>query len=94
MTRKDAALLASRALALYLFAWALNDLSYVPQTVISLRHNASVLYTNNYWRTYYSVALLEHLLRTIALFITAVWLYRCGQAFFLPSQDVAPESGQ
>jgi hypothetical protein len=96
MTRKDAVLLASRALALYLIAWGLNDLSYVPQAVLSFRHNTSVLYTNSYLRTYYGLALVVHVLRSIALFVAAAWLYRCRgrvQAFFLPPETSASLDG-
>jgi hypothetical protein len=90
MTRKDAVVLASRAFALYLIAWGLSDLTYVPQSLLSLRHHSSVLFTNDYWWTYYSVALLFHVVRIAALFVTAGWLYRCGhrvEAFFLPSEE-------
>ena len=96
MTRRDAILLASRALALYLIAWALNDLSYLPESVLSFRHNTSVLYSNNYLRTYYGVAIVVRVLRSTALFLTAAWLYRCGgrvQAYFLPVEPSALADG-
>lgn len=92
MTRRDAVILASRALALYLFAWGLNDLSYVPQTVVSLRHHYSVLSSNDYWFSYYGLELLVRIGRLAALFVTAAWLYACGprvQRFFLPVDETA-----
>lgn len=93
MTRRDAALLASRALALYLIAWALSDLTHLPQSVVSLRHHASVLFTNDYWAYYDTIGFCFLLLRITALFLAAAWLYRCGpgvEAYFLATADVAP----
>jgi uncharacterized membrane protein len=87
MTRKEGVLLASRAFALYLLCWALSDLTYVPQTLLSLRHHSSVLITRDYWSAYYGVELTFRIVRIVALFGVASWLYRCGRRvedFLLP----------
>jgi uncharacterized membrane protein len=89
MTRREALLLASRALALYLLCWALTEVTYLPQRLFSLTHRSSVLISRDYLSTYDLVGLWFHALRIVALFATAAWLYRGGapvEAFFLPPE--------
>jgi hypothetical protein len=95
MTRRDAILIASRAFALYLICWALTDVTYLPQTVFSLRHHSSALITHDYLWTYYRVEAVFRLIRILALFVTATWLLKGSKGvedFFLPTKVVnAPE---
>lgn len=90
MTRKDAVLLASRALALYLLCWGLSDLSYLPQRFLSLGHHSLALIGHDYAATYYALEFAFGIVRIVALFAVASWLYRCSesvQALFLPSNE-------
>jgi len=89
MTKREAVLLASRALSLYLLCWGLNDLSYVAQPLFSLVHHSRVAASRDYLWGYYVVDLAFHAIRIIALFATAGWLYKCSprvEGFFLPSE--------
>jgi hypothetical protein len=94
MSRKDAVVLASRALALLLVLWALTDVSYLPEYVHSLIHHSnqeSVLTPHGYWFYYYLVRLASLLVRIVGYSIAARWLFKGGprvEELFLPS---APE---
>ena len=95
MTKKEAVMLASRALALYLICWGLSDVIYLPQLALDLQrhwHRSSVLMPD-YWWTYYRVGMVMHLVRILALFAAAGWLLKCGktvQRFFLSSEAAEP----
>jgi len=82
MSKRDAVVLASRALALYLICWALTDMSVLPQLVIALRHHTGVLGTHDSWWDYYHVELTFYVVRIVALFLTAEWLIKCGDGVF------------
>jgi hypothetical protein len=41
MTKRDAVVLASRALALYLICWALSDITHLPQIILEFRHHGT-----------------------------------------------------
>jgi hypothetical protein len=87
MTRKEAVQLASRALALYLACWGLSDLTFLPESLISIHHHYDSLTGPNYWVAYYGLASIFRLVRIVALFAGASWLYkgRKGvQEFFFP----------
>ena len=96
MTRKEAVLLASRALALYLVCWGLTEVTFIPQVLLSLRHSlalASGGYTR-YTRAYDSVALTFYVVRAVALFATAGWLYKCGsrvEGFFFGTEPATED---
>ncbi len=96
MTRRDAVVLASRALALYLICWALNDVTALPQLVIALRHHTGVLGTHDSWWDYYRVESTFYVVRIVGLFLTAEWLIKCGDGvyrYFLGSGRAAdPEA--
>ena len=90
MTKREAVVLASRALALYLICWALSDVTHLPQVVFSFRHHSSVLVTHDYWWNYYRIELTFYLVRIVALFVTAGWLIKPGEGiyrYFFPSEQ-------
>ena len=91
MSKREAVLIVSRAVALYLLCWALSDLTYLPERLFALSHHAvehGVIVTNYYYRNLDILSLAALLVRIAALLIAAAWLYKCGprvEAFFLPS---------
>jgi hypothetical protein len=89
MTRREGLSLASRAFALYLLCWGLSEVTYLPQRLLSVTHHSSVLISSEYWSKYDLVGLSFHILRIVALFGTAAWLYRGGvgvEGFLLPPE--------
>jgi hypothetical protein len=87
MTKRDAVVLASRALALYLICWGLNELTILPQVIFQFRHHGSTAAHDYLWN-YYRIELTFYIVRTVALFIAAEWLIKCGPGvhkYFLPS---------
>jgi len=90
MTRKDAVLLVSRALARYLMCWGFSELTYVPTFLYSLIHHMSqhsVLATADYFTDHDALALALLMFRIVTLVIVAAWLYTCGptaQGYFWP----------
>ena len=89
MTRKEAVQLASRALALYLACWGLSDMTYLPENIISIRHHYNSLAGPDYWVEYYGLAIIFRLVRMMALFAGASWLYKGGkqiEKFFFPDE--------
>jgi hypothetical protein len=90
MTKREGILLTSRALTLYLLCWGLSDLTYLPQELLSARHHYG---THDYWFTYYGIELSFRIVRIVALFAAAMWLYSCGkqvEAFFFPQEPADP----
>jgi hypothetical protein len=91
MSRKDAAVLASRTLALLLIVWALADVFYLPEYMYSfLRHlhEESVLSAaHGYWYYYYLIRLGFLLVRIVGFSLAARWLFNSGpkvEKLFLP----------
>jgi hypothetical protein len=82
MSRKDAVVLASRALALLLSVWALSEMSYLPQGIHSfLRYfnqEPGASNATQYWRHYYLIALGFLVARILGLSLLAKWLYKGG----------------
>ena len=80
MTRKEALLLISRAIAIYLLCWAVDALTYLPERLFAFAHHASLngLVSENYLRNYYFVGLALLFVRIVALFALANWFYQCG----------------
>lgn len=92
MTKREGLLLASRAFALYLLCWGVSEVTYLPQLVLSIKHHSSVLISEDYWSRYYLVDFAFHILRIVALFATASWLYRCSprvESYFLPPEKAS-----
>jgi hypothetical protein len=68
---------------------ALSDITYMPQTILSLRHHSSVLAGQDYFWTYYRVEATFRLIRIVALFIAATWLMKAGpsvESFLMPEK--------
>lgn len=95
ITREQAALIASRAIAAYLLFWAFDDLTLMPHMLLPVAHymheTGSVLGANTrppettYFLRYYVLDLLGDVLRIAVLLMAARWFYRCGpriQNFF------------
>ena len=93
MNKKDAVLIASRALAMYFFWWALDAASYLPERIVSLSHHAadySVLTGPGYFRELYLFSVIANGVRSIVLLVLAIWFYKSGPTisnFLLPVQD-------
>jgi hypothetical protein len=91
VSRKEAILLVSRALALYLLCWTFSELTYVPSSLFSLTHHMSqhsVLVTGDYFTDLDVLSLALRVFRIVTLFGIAAWLYFCGpsaQAYFWPA---------
>jgi hypothetical protein len=80
-------------LTIYLLCWGLSDLTYLPQELLSVRSHYGA---HDYWLTYYGIELTFRIVRIIALFAAAIWLYSCGKQvedFFFPHEtEVAEQS--
>ena len=100
MSRKELLLMASRALSLLLLAWALIEMTYLPERAFSLSHHASersVLVSEDYWTSYYLVITILLLVRIIALLIAARVFWKSGprvQSFFVAHSELNETSEQ
>ena len=93
MSRSDAVVLVSRALALHFLTWALTELSHLPTSALLIRHYldpSSVLTSGAFWRNYEVVAGMFILVRMVVLSAAAVLFFQCGprvQRLLLPGAD-------
>jgi hypothetical protein len=84
MSRKELALLASRALALFLVSWAFAEVTYLPERLFALSHHlnqSSVLMAllgQDYCSSYDLIVTVFVLLRVLGLLLAAVLFWRCG----------------
>jgi hypothetical protein len=94
MSKKDALLLASRTLALLLAVWALTEVSYLPESLLSFFRyrdqepgsSTAILY----WRHYHLITLGFLVTRIAGFSLMARWLYKGGsdvKQLFLPSES-------
>ena len=97
MSRKEAVLLVSRALAIIQFVTALLDISYLPERFISLYHHERVVSvlatagTDTYFQTLDRVGMVFMLMRIAGLLILTVVFWNCGSWFervLLPKQEI------
>jgi hypothetical protein len=94
ISRKDAVKIASRVLAIYFFAWSLDNATYLPTELLNIFHHAgegSVVIGSGFWLKYYSSGLLLTLMRIVLLTGAGWFFYKCDndiQAFLLPLPDV------
>jgi len=99
MSTQEAVRIVSRAVAIYFLAWALSDISYLPQMIYSFFHyvnSAGAFGTSAYYRDHDSIMLAFHAVRIVVLFIAAQWFYRGGPSvhnFFL-NQSQAEETAE
>jgi hypothetical protein len=84
MSRREAILLVSRALAVMQLIGVLFEVTYLPERFLSLQHHAtgpSVLSVSSYdvfWAGYYRVAIGALLLRILIGLLLAVVFWNCG----------------
>jgi hypothetical protein len=82
MSRKDAAVLASRALAVLFIVWAFSEASSLPERVHSFIHymDGNPVSTTfiEYRRHYYLISLGFAVIRVVGFSLLAAWLYRGG----------------
>jgi hypothetical protein len=81
MTREDAAIVASRSLAMRMAVWTLVELTELPEWLLSLMHHLgqqSVLGTRDYWTSYYSVVLALHVIRVLVTSLAGAWFWKGG----------------
>jgi len=84
MSKREAILIVSRAVALYLFVWALDDLTYLPGRFLLIRH-----WAGEAWHSYDMINLEFTIFRAVALLGAALLFYECGprvEAFLLPEE--------
>jgi hypothetical protein len=82
MSRKDALVLASRALALLFSVWALGEASYLPERLHSFLHymdgEPGPSTFLDYRRHYYLITLGFLVIRVVGYSLLARWLYGGG----------------
>ena len=86
MSKNEAVSIASRAVALYLFIWALDAASYLPERLVPLPHQ-----TTDFWHSYNMLRLAFGVVRVVGLFGAALF-FEGGQraeSFFLPAEQQA-----
>jgi hypothetical protein len=97
MSKKEALLLASRAFALLLIAWATFEITYLPVHLFELFHymsRRSVLQQHDYLTSYYLLLTVFNVLRAILLIVAAAAFWNCGpriEALF--SNQQGPREG-
>ncbi len=96
MSRKEAVLLVSRALAIIQFVAALLDISYLPERFVSLSHYERIgsivaaTETDSYFQALGRVGIAFMLVRIAGLLVLAVIFWNCGPWFetvLLPKRD-------
>jgi hypothetical protein len=101
MTRKEAVLLVSRALAIFQLICALMELTYLPVRFISLHHHTSRINVlgpsgyDDFWSSYYCVDIAFLLVRVIIYLVLALVFWKCGplvEYFLLPKSDDQEQS--
>ena len=86
MSKREAILIVSRAVALYLFVWALDNLTYLPGRFLLIRH-----WTSEGWHSYDMLNLEFTIFRAVALLAAALMFYECGprvEALLLPKEQL------
>jgi len=82
MSRRDALVLASRALAFLLGVWALSEVSYLPESLHSflryINQEPGSSPAIQYWRHYHLIRLGFIVTRIVGFSLMARWLYKGG----------------
>jgi hypothetical protein len=95
MTKRDAVILVSRVIGLYLLIWALDNATYLPAYTFSFAHRIndySVVLGSSYYRSLYTIELVAAMVRVVGLLIVSAWCFHAGprlQAFLLPPESKA-----
>jgi hypothetical protein len=94
ISKKDAVVLLTRLISLYLIFWAITDALALPLELNSFLHYlhehvelpASVLAGENpasatasYWMRHYFLEVIQNVLRIVLWLFIAGWFYRCGR---------------
>jgi hypothetical protein len=93
MTKRVLVQLASRALALNLLLWSIYSFMYIPVYSFSLSHYARLTATSasqEYLYRYYFILVVSHVFMTTAIFLAAIWIYKCGptiESFLSPAEE-------
>jgi hypothetical protein len=95
MSRKEAVLLAGRALAIIQFVAALLDISYLPERLVSLSHyehmaSVTAATESDYFQALGRVGIIFMLMRIAGLLVLAAIFWNCGPWFervLLPKRD-------
>jgi hypothetical protein len=84
MSKNEAVSIASRVVGWYLFCWALEAVSFLPERLVLLPHQ-----TSDFWHNYNMLSGVFTVIRAVALFGAALFFFECGpraESFFLPSE--------
>jgi hypothetical protein len=99
MTREEAILLVSRALACIQAIAALLDFSYLPEHMLSLHHYLQLAQTGSttvaYWLSLERVEIAFYFGRIAILLLTTLIFWNCGPRiarFLLPEQASPPHA--
>ena len=87
MSKNEVLLMVSRAVAIYLFCWSFDALSYLPERLLYVEHST----TAELHRIYMLESELT-VLRGVVLLGAAMLLFECGprvQAFLLPEKKLS-----
>ena len=91
MNQKQVVTIASRVLSLYLIVWALDALTLVPGDAFSWSHyKAQANGAQAYLYHSYAIQLCRHIVVSTAMFLGAIWTYRCGpfiESFLSPGDN-------
>ncbi len=107
MTYEQGIRIATRAIAVYLFAWAVSDAIDLPHIVIHLRHYLQLfnLFRSDglgpqepsvtYFLRVYAASLASTILRISLWLLAARWFYQCGpqvQRYFGLSDSIGEQT--
>lgn len=93
ISRKDAVRIASRVVAIYFFAWAIDNATYLPTDLLNIFHHAgegSVVIGTGFFLKYYSSTIILRFVRIILLTGAGWFFYKCDrdiQEFLLPEEN-------
>ena len=81
MSRKELVFLATRFFALLLIAWALIDITYLPERLFALLElggRTSVFSVENQWDRYHLLTTILSFIRVTLLLLAAARFWKCG----------------
>jgi len=95
VTRRDAVILVSRLIGLYLLVWALDNATNLPAYSFSVAHRLgeySVVLGSSYLRSLDLIELVACMVRVVGLLALSAWFFHAGprlQALLLPPEKQA-----
>jgi hypothetical protein len=81
MSKRELVQVASRAFSLYLFVWAIDATTYLPERLYMLSsdlNDKSAIVGLNHWANYHLILTATTFVRVVALFVAATVFWRCG----------------